>query len=69
MCGGPVMSADSKKREAEWRGEDDHRTMTRAAEIEGDKERMAGVRNHHRKVSVAHQRIGKRIGGRSSGRA
>lgn len=72
MCGyasGQMNSAEAKKREMEYRAEDDHRTMSRAAEIEGDKERMAGVRAHHRKVSSAHARIGKRIGGRSGARA
>lgn len=71
MCGyasGPLSPADAKKREAEYRAEDDHRTMSRAAEIEGDKERMAGVRAHHRKVTGQHARIGKRLTSRSAQR-
>lgn len=72
MCGyaSPSMSAKDKKsaeqREREYRAEDDHRTMTRAAEIEGDKDRMSGVREHHRKQSAALGRVAKRFGTRSS---
>jgi hypothetical protein len=76
MRGGAVPSAPTAKekkamdkREYDYRCEDDHRTMSRAAEIEGDKDRMRGVREHHRKVTKAHARIGKRIGQRNSSRA
>lgn len=41
------MSADSasdKKREEEWRAEDDARTLLRASEIRADKQRFAKAR-------------------------
>ena len=34
----------------DYQGEDDHRTLTRAAEIVGDKARMSGAKKHHRKA-------------------
>ena len=34
----------------DYQGEDDHRTLTRAAEIVGDKDRMKGAQRHHRKA-------------------
>lgn len=34
----------------DYQGEDDHRTLTRAAEIVGDKDRMKGARKHHREA-------------------
>jgi len=34
----------------DYQGEDDHRTLTRAAEIVGDKDRMKGAKRHHRKA-------------------
>ena len=37
----------------DYQGEDDHRTLTRAAEIVGDKDRMKGARKHHRKQGKA----------------
>ena len=37
----------------DFQNEDDHRTLTRAAEVIGDKKRMAGARKHHRKQSKA----------------
>lgn len=37
-------SAADKKREDEWRAEDDARTLLRAAEIKGDKARFAKAR-------------------------
>lgn len=33
-----------------YQDEDDHRTMTRAAEISSDTDRMKGVKRHHRKM-------------------
>lgn len=33
-----------------YQDEDDHRTLTRAAEISEDKDRMKGVKRHHRKM-------------------
>lgn len=37
----------------DYQREDDHRTLTRAAEIIGDKGRMKGAKQHHRKQSKA----------------
>lgn len=34
---------------SDYEAEDDHRTMMRASEIQGDKKRMQGVKKHHRK--------------------
>lgn len=34
----------------DYRREDDHRTVTRAGEIMRDKERMKGVKEHHKKL-------------------
>jgi hypothetical protein len=42
----PAVWADDKK----WRAEEDHRTMTRAGEIKSDKDRMRGVKEHHKKL-------------------
>ena len=42
----PMMDRD-------YQGEDDHRTLMRAAEIQSDKTRMTGVRKHHRKQTKA----------------
>jgi hypothetical protein len=39
--------------EHDYQAEDDHRTMGRAAEIQADPKRMAGVRKHHKKVKRA----------------
>lgn len=35
---------------AGYRAEDDHRTVTKAGEIMRDKERMKGVKEHHKKM-------------------
>ncbi len=70
MCGfagsSPMMSKDSKEREKQYRAEDDHRTLTRVAEIEGDPERMKYVREHHKKQTSQLARVGKRFGGRKA---
>lgn len=34
----------------DYRAEDDHRTMTKAGEIKSDKDRMRGVKDHHKKL-------------------
>ena len=34
----------------DYQREDDHRTLTRAAEIISDKARMSGAKQHHRKA-------------------
>lgn len=35
----------------DYRAEDDHRTLTRAGEIKGDKDRMRGVKEHQKKMT------------------
>jgi hypothetical protein len=47
-----------------YQAEDDHRTMSRAAEISGDTKRMAGVRKHHKKMKKQHAMVGRAIGGK-----
>lgn len=37
----------------DFQHEDDHRTLTRAAEIVSDKDRMKGARKYHRKQGKA----------------
>lgn len=69
MCGGPISTAESKKREAEYRAEDDHRTLTRAEEVRADKTRMAGVLRHHKKQTSALRRTSKALFRGSSRRA
>ena len=63
MCGGPVSTAEAKKREADYRAEDDHRTLTRAEEVRADKTRMAGVIRHHRKQTSALRKTSKALFG------
>lgn len=65
MCGAMIgQSKESKQRELEYRAEDDHRTMTRAAEIAGDNARMKGVAQHHAKQQKNLGRVGRMIGKR-----
>lgn len=37
----------------DYQGEDDHRTLTRAAEVIGDPSRMRGAKKHQRKQQKA----------------
>ena len=69
MCDSPMPSVSAKKREAEYRAEDDHRTLTRAEEVKADKARMAGVMRHHRKQSAALKRTGRALGAGRTRRA
>ena len=57
-------SKKERQREAEMRAEDDHRTLTRAAEVQGDTERMKHVVRHHKKQTRALNRVGRSLGGR-----
>ncbi len=57
MCGGPMTS----KSDNEWRAEEDHRTLSRAAEVQADKSRMAGVKKHHKKVTKQHSMVGRAL--------
>jgi hypothetical protein len=56
----PAPMSD-KKREAEYRAEEDLRTMTRAHEVMEDRTRMHGVRKMHRKQLRAMSRVGRAI--------
>lgn len=47
----------------DYQAEDDHRTLTRATEIQGDPSRMRGVRKHHKKASRGLASVGKLMGG------
>jgi hypothetical protein len=58
-----MNSAESKKREEEYRAEEDLRTITRAEEVRADQKRMAGVSRIQRKQLTALQRVGKAING------
>jgi hypothetical protein len=64
-----MNSAESKKREAEYRAEEDLRTITRAEEIRSDQSRMAGVSKIQRKQLTALQRVGKAINGTQTQKA
>ena len=46
----------------DYQSEDDHRTLTRAAEIHGDASRMRGVQKHHRKQTKALASVGSMLG-------
>jgi hypothetical protein len=56
-----MSTAESKKREEEYRAEEDLRTITRAEEVRADQKRMAGVSRIQRKQLTALQRVGKAI--------
>lgn len=60
MCMGPSPS----KSDNDYRAEDDHRTLMRAAEIKGDKSRLAGVKRHHAKTRASLSKVGRTLGGR-----
>lgn len=45
----------------DYQAEDDHRTLTRAAEIAGDGKRMSGVKRHHTKLSRGLAKVGSMI--------
>lgn len=48
----------------DYQAEDDHRTLSRAAEIRTDAGRMKGVRAHHEKQRRALGSLGRTFGGR-----
>jgi hypothetical protein len=47
MPSAPTMWAGVDK---DYRAEEDHRTMTKAGEIKSDRDRMKGVKDHHKKL-------------------
>lgn len=56
-----MMDKDSRKREAQYRAESDHRTLTEAETIRGDRKRHSAARAHARKQLSMNKRI---IGGK-----
>jgi hypothetical protein len=61
MCGIAMNSKDSKKREEEYRAEDDLRTLSRAEEIRSDPKRVAACRRVNRKQARATSRMGRAL--------
>lgn len=61
---GSAVSSPSQKSELDYRAEDDHRTLQRAAEIGGDPSRMQGVARHHKKLTRGMSKVGQMIGRR-----
>jgi hypothetical protein len=58
MC----MGASPSKGPDPWQAEDDHRTLTRAAEVQADPARMKGVVKHHSKMKKALSNVNRTIG-------
>jgi ribosomal protein L12E/L44/L45/RPP1/RPP2 len=58
MCGS--LASPSKGPDA-WQAEDDHRTLTRAAEVQADPARMKGVVKHHQKMKKALSHVNRTI--------
>lgn len=48
----------------DYRAENDHSTMMRAAEIRSAPSRMAGVKKHHKKMMGQMGKVGKMVGGK-----
>ncbi len=44
-----------------FQAEDDHRTLTRAAEIQADKRRMSGARRQHTKQTKTLEKVGQQM--------
>lgn len=53
------MNGSMLKADRDYQCEDDHRTLSRAAEIQADKSRMAGAKKHHRKMKKQHSLVGR----------
>lgn len=51
---GPSVTSDR-----DYQAEDDHRTLSRAADIQSDKGRMAGAKKFHRKTTKQHAAMGR----------
>lgn len=62
---GTAMNKTSMaKMDRDYQAEDDHRTMLRASEIQADRGRMRGVRNHHRKQTKSLKMMDRSLTGR-----
>lgn len=59
---GPTRAHE--KEMADYRAEEDHRTLTRAQEIREDTGRMRGVKAHHAKQTRALGKVGRTLGRR-----
>jgi hypothetical protein len=46
-----------------WQAEEDHRTLSRSAEIQADPQRMRGVRKHHATKKRAMSKLGSMLKG------
>lgn len=55
-------SVPSSPSEADYRAQDDHRTLASAEEIKGSPERMKGVAKHHRKEKRKLAGVGRSLG-------
>ncbi len=55
------MKGPSPVREDDFQAEDDHRVLTRAAEIQNDRRRMSGVRRQHTKQTKALTTVGQQM--------
>lgn len=62
------MTAADKKRENDYRAEEDLRTLERAEEVRGDGERMAACARVHRKKQAAASRMNRMFGRRGGSR-
>lgn len=59
----PMPSTPSmSKSDADYRAEDDHRTLMRAEEIRQDPTRVKGVARHHAKMTTDIARVGRSLG-------
>jgi len=66
------MTSSDKKREDDYRAEDDLRTLERAAEVSADDNRMQACARVHKRKQNAAQRVGRlfsKRGGARSARA
>lgn len=59
---GMATPAPKPKTADPWQQESDHRTMSDAAEIQGDQSRMAGVKQFHAKKMGAMNKLSKSMG-------
>ena len=57
-------SSTMSKADRDYHDEDDHRTMSRAAEIEHDTARMRGVQRNHRKMTKSLGLVGRKLSGK-----
>jgi len=63
------MTSADKRREEDSRGEDDLRTLERAAEVSADGGRMEACARVHKRKQSAAQRVGRLFSKRGGGRA